>query len=178
MTHPFRDLVNAEAERAEKDLAGFRSSAFTVVTASGAIITVLLTVLTFGAAQFGSEDDPALVSGTALGVFSLALILLFGAALCAVVANHPRELEHRPSSAALVAITSSAQWRGVDEELPGEPGSTPEQEAAEVTAKYVGSVRAVAEKASFWLSLAIKVQAAGLFAVLVGGLVALDDILS
>jgi hypothetical protein len=160
MPHPYRELVDQEAKRAEDDLSAFRSRSLTIVTTSSGIITLITAVVTFAASK--SEEERGL-SDLAIAVVALALALFLAAAVLALLANAAGDIT-RPAGPELERIVTSGGWstNSADEQ---------EREVAEVTVAYVVSVRELAGKAADRLNWAIALQIAGLFVAAAAGVV-------
>ena len=165
--HPYLDLINQEAKRAEDDLSAFRVRALAVVTTSSGVITVLTSVATLAASKAEKEAG---LSGWVLGLIGAGLLSLVLAAALALLANAPGEVD-RPSGAYLADITappedgSDSGWSIASEQH--------ERRAASATVKYLVSVRQVGSRAARFLQWAIGCQVAGISLAAIAGFVAL-----
>lgn len=153
MSHPYRDLIERDAKRAEDDLAAFRARALTVVTTSAGVVTLLTGLTAFSASK--SEEEAGLPRagvwfvGFALGFFLISAVL-------ALLAQRAGEVK-TADKGALVARTVHAQWYEKTED--GEP-DTDDQErvAAKLTAEYAETVHGLAQDVAKKTNLAIAAQ--------------------
>lgn len=152
MTHPYHELIDQEAARAEDDLEAFRTRALTVVTTSSGIVTLLIGIVAFAA---GDGADQA-IPDAAMIVVALALGLFIGAAAVALWSNKAAGTR-RPSGEDLARITTPEGWTEFD-------AGEQEREIAEVLVPYILSVRAIGDTAASRLNAAIALQVAGLSA--------------
>lgn len=150
--HPHLALIEAEVERAENDLDGFRERSLKVVTASAGIVTLLTGFIAFAASK-GEEDQGLPDSATWL--VAVTLILFVSAAVVALFANMPVEVD-RVSGEGLRIRTTKARWSTDDDATDGAA-----REVAAVLVTYLTSVRAAADRASTLLFAAITIQIFG-----------------
>jgi hypothetical protein len=162
VTHPYRDLIEQEVSRAEQDLSAFRSRALTVVTTSSGIVTLLTGIITFGASKVEEEKG---IPDAAIVIIAIALALFVAAAVFALLANSPADID-RPSGPELARITTSAGWV----EHKDEDGEQ-EREVAEVLVTYLTSLRQAGDTAACKLTTAIWLQIIGLGVAAAAGVV-------
>jgi hypothetical protein len=155
VTHPYRDLIEQEVSRAEQDLSAFRSRALTVVTTSSGIVTLLTGIITFGASKVEEEKG---IPDAAIVIIAIALALFVAAAVFALLANSPADID-RPSGPELARITTSAGWVEHKDEV------------AEVLVTYLTSLRQAGDTAACKLTTAIWLQIIGLGVAAAAGVV-------
>ncbi len=151
MSHPYRELIEQEARRAEDDLAAFRARSLTIVTTSSGIITLLTGVVTFAASK--SEEERGLPDITIV-LMGVGLALFLAAAVVAMMANAAGIVD-RPSGPDMEQAASREGWVEYD-------AVEQEREVAAVLVKYVTSVRTLSDRAADRLNYAIWLQIAGL----------------
>lgn len=163
MVHPYRDLIEQEANRAEADLIAFRSRALTVVTTSAGIVTLMTGLITFGASKAEQEKG---VPDAVIFFLVLAFVAFLAAATLALWSNTAKDVD-RPSGKQLLELSEEPGWS----EFNAEP-LREEKRVAHVLAVYVKSLRKVADKTAERLNLAIGCQILGLLLTALAGVIA------
>ncbi len=151
---PYFGLIVDQARRADEDLASFRSRALAVVTTSSAIVSLLTAAITFGASK--SEEDSG-IPGLPIVLFSVSLAAFVLAAALAVHANRAGDIDRVPASQ-LIERSKAGTWSGSDAAQLRER----EREVAHVLAKYLQSVRVLADNTASELNRAIRWLIVGL----------------
>lgn len=163
---PIRELIEAEAQRAEADLASFRSRSVAVVTTSSGIVTLLTGVFTFAASK---TEDEAGLPDSAIVLLALSSACLVGAAVLALVANRSGDID-RPSGSGLERYVGAEKWA----QGAADPDAE-ERDVARVLVDYVTSIRTLSDSTAQMLNRAIGLQILGVLLVAVGGVVAMSS---
>jgi hypothetical protein len=147
-----QDTLNEE--RKLKDSLAQRS--VTVISTSGTLVT-----LTLGVSALVTRAQASAASGTVLVCVAVALVLLFGAAVLALLNNAPRRQGAVDLDAfAARGTPASADWRTADEEL--------ETEAHALRLRLAADLRSGNSRRSRYLVLALALECAALAALSVG----------
>lgn len=170
MNHPYRDMIERDAKRAEDDLTAFRARALTVVTTSAGVVTLLTGLTAFSASK--TEEEAGLPkAGVWFVGFALGFFLI--AALLALLAQRAGKVQ-TAQPGALVARTEPCVWYGSTPE--GEPDTADQERvAAKLTAVYAETVHALAQKVAKWANRAIVAQIIALVAASVAALIFLSQ---
>ena len=142
-------LIHAEVGRAEADLSGLRSRGQSVLTTSGALVTVLAAVIALAVGKDPTFSFSGLTKWTAV----VALLSFVGATTFVLWMNLPAGVD-APSSKEL-ADFAETHW----------DAETWEQDVAVVMSTYLISLREANQSVVVLLRLAISTEVLGIAAV-------------
>ena len=142
-------LIESEVGRAESDLAGLRSRGQSVLTASGALVTLLAAVIALAVGKDASFSFSAFTKGSA-GVALIAFVL---ATIFVLAMYLPANVD--AASSKDLADYAQTAWQ--------EP--TWEQDVAVVMSKYLISLRSANRLLVVFLRVAIAAEVLGIASV-------------
>lgn len=152
MDHPLGRVIEDEVKRAEADLEAFRSRALTLIGLSGGLVA-----LTSGLTAIAAGARTDVLPDHGPGLLALALAGYVAAAICALMANLPRDVT--PADAdALEDLVSQWDEDGWDRSV------------AAMLSKYLVSLRSINDEVAKWLTRAIKLTIVGMAATAFLGL--------
>ena len=151
MAHELGRLIEAEVSRAESDLSALRGRGQSVLTASGAIVTLLAGLIAFSVGQ----DVLVNLNGGAKTFAAIALLAFVAATVVVLIMYLPAGVD-APSSQEL-ARHAQESW----------DAATWEKDVAVVLTKYLSSLRSANGRLVVLLRIAIGAEVVGIACVAV-----------